>query len=119
MRRSFFILILIIVYCLPSKAQIEPLISYKALHDEDCRQWVDSILSGMSLKEKVGQLFVYVVAPVQTQLNVALLREAVQTHRIGGLLFSGGKAEDQAQLTNQMQGLSKVPLMITFDGEWG
>ncbi|KAA6316028.1 Beta-hexosaminidase, partial [termite gut metagenome] len=119
MRRNIFILILIIVYCLPLKTQIEPLISYKASHEEDCRQWVDSILSGMSLKEKVGQLFVYIAAPLQTQLNVALLREAVQTHRIGGLLFSGGKAEDQAQLTNQMQALSKVPLMITFDGEWG
>ncbi|GAK34955.1 beta-hexosaminidase [Bacteroides graminisolvens DSM 19988 = JCM 15093] len=35
------------------------------------------------------------------------------------MLFSGGKLDNQALLTNQAQKMADVPLMITFDGEWG
>ncbi|KAA6347136.1 Beta-hexosaminidase [termite gut metagenome] len=121
MRKSLFIIFLAIIYVrsLPSMAQIEPLILHKVSNDESCRQWVDSIMSQMSLKEKVSQLFIYTIAPVQTKANLALLTDAIQTHRVGGLLFSGGIAINQAQLTNQAQKMSKVPIMITFDGEWG
>ena len=36
-----------------------------------------------------------------------------------GFFFSKGTAENQATLTNMAQALSRVPLMITMDGEWG
>lgn len=35
----------------------------------DCKAWVDEQLSEMSLKEKIGQLFIHTVAPLQTQRN--------------------------------------------------
>lgn len=98
---------------------IEPLLLYKATQDKHCQQWVDSLMHKLTLKEKVGQLFVYTIAPVETKRNLTLLREAVNTYKVGGLLFSGGKLQNQAQLTNAAQKLSKIPLMITFDGEWG
>ena len=47
------------------------------------------------------------------------LKDAVDTYKVGGLLFSGGKMQTQAELTNQAQRMAKLPLMITFDGEWG
>lgn len=97
----------------------EPLLVYKALQDEDCRHWVDSVMNKLSLKEKVGQLFIYTIAPVDTKGNLELLREAVDTYKVGGLLFSGGKMQMQVDLTNRAQKLAKVPVMITFDGEWG
>uniref|UniRef100_UPI003FEDD2DC hypothetical protein n=1 Tax=Dysosmobacter welbionis TaxID=2093857 RepID=UPI003FEDD2DC len=37
---------------------------YKALQDKDCRHWVDSVMDKLSFKEKVGQLFIYTIAPV-------------------------------------------------------
>ena len=73
----------------------------------------------LSFKEKVGQLFIYTIAPVDTKRNLELLREAVDTYKVGGLLFSGGKLQDQVNLTNRAQRQAKVPVMITFDGEWG
>ena len=76
-------------------------------------------MNRLSLKEKVGQLFIYTIAPVDTKANQALLREAVDTYKVGGLLFSGGKMQTQAILTNQAQRMARLPLMITFDGEWG
>ncbi|MBD3592077.1 glycoside hydrolase family 3 N-terminal domain-containing protein [Bacteroides sp. GM023] len=100
-------------------ATVEPLLVYKALQDKDCRHWVDSILDKLSFKEKVGQLFIYTIAPVDTKRNLELLREAVDTYKVGGLLFSGGKMQTQVDLTNRAQKQAKVPVMITFDGEWG
>ena len=98
---------------------VEPLLVYKALQDKDCRHWVDSVMDKLSFKEKVGQLFIYTIAPVNTKRNLELLHEAVETHKVGGLLFSGGKMQNQVELTNRAQRQAKVPLMITFDGEWG
>lgn len=98
---------------------VEPLLVYKALQDKDCRHWVDSIMDKLSFKEKVGQLFIYTIAPVDTKRNLELLREVIDTYKVGGLLFSGGKMQNQVELTNRAQRQAKVPLMITFDGEWG
>jgi beta-glucosidase-like glycosyl hydrolase len=73
----------------------------------------------MNLREKIGQLFIYTIAPDRSKRNLALLKNVVHTHKVGGLLFSGGKLDNQALLTNQAQKMADVPLMITFDGEWG
>lgn len=98
---------------------VEPLLVYKALQDQRCLHWVDSVMNKLSFKEKVGQLFIYTIAPVDAKRNLTLLHEVIDTYKIGGLLFSGGKVQNQAELTNRAQRQAKVPLMITFDGEWG
>ena len=51
-------------------APIEPLLLYQASQDEKCRHWVDSVYNRMNLREKVGQLFIYTIAPVQTKRNM-------------------------------------------------
>ena len=116
-------LIILLLFCfgefLYGQTNVHPLLLYKAEQDPHCRQWVDSVMNRLSLKEKVGQLFIYTIAPVDTKANQALLREAVDTYKVGGLLFSGGKMQTQAILTNQAQRMARLPLMITFDGEWG
>ncbi len=73
----------------------------------------------MSLKEKIGQLFIHTVTPLNTPENQKRLREVISEYKIGGLLFSGGQLTDQAQLTNYAQSVTEIPLFITFDGEWG
>ncbi|WP_455584124.1 glycoside hydrolase family 3 N-terminal domain-containing protein [Bacteroides sp.] len=116
-------LIILLFFCfgevVHSQTDVQPLLLYKAEQDSHCRQWVDSVMNRLSLKEKVGQLFVYTIAPVDTKSNQTLLREAVDTYKVGGLLFSGGEMQTQAILTNQAQRMARLPLMITFDGEWG
>ena len=84
-----------------------------------CTQWVDSVMNKLSWKEKIGQLFIYTIAPLETRHNLALLHDAVSDYKVGGLLFSGGQLQVQASLTNKAQQMAKVPLFITFDGEWG
>ncbi|GAE22170.1 beta-hexosaminidase [Bacteroides pyogenes JCM 10003] len=96
-----------------------PRLLQKALQDKRCLHWVDSVMEKLSLKEKVGQLFIHTIAPVNTKQNLAVLHDAVDTYGVGGLLFSGGTLQNQAVLTNKAQRLAKIPLLITFDGEWG
>ena len=89
------------------------------MDDVRCRQWVDSVLGTLSLKERIGQLFIYTIAPYQDKGNKELLRRVVEDYKVGGLLFSGGLMQNQAMLTNEAQRMADIPLLITFDGEWG
>lgn len=89
------------------------------LEDAACRHWVDSVMERLTLKERVGQLFIYTLAPQLDQASRNLLRKVVEEYRVGGLLFSGGKLAHQATLINEAQRMAQVPLLITFDGEWG
>jgi beta-glucosidase-like glycosyl hydrolase/CubicO group peptidase (beta-lactamase class C family) len=50
-----------------------------------------------------------------TEQIKALIRE----YNIGGLIFFQGGPVRQAMLTNEYQSLSKVPLLIAMDAEWG
>ena len=38
---------------------VEPILMRPFTNDARCRQWVDSVLNKMSLKERIGQLFIY------------------------------------------------------------
>ena len=109
----------LLVWCIAMKAQ-EPsiLVSGKA-NSEECRKWVEEKLSDMTLKEKIGQLFIHTVAPQNTPQNKKNIQNAVKEYKIGGLLFSGGQLVDQVNLTNYAQEMAEVPLLLTFDGEWG
>lgn len=98
---------------------VEPSLLRPVLDDMRCRQWVDSVLGRLNLKERIGQLFIYTIAPYQDKANKELLRKVVEDYKVGGLLFSGGLLQNQAMLTNEAQRRADVPLLITFDGEWG
>ena len=43
--------------------------------DVRCRQWVDSVMQRLTLKERIGQLFIYTIAPQQDKANKELLRK--------------------------------------------
>lgn len=86
---------------------------------QDCNRWVDSVMNKMTLQAKLGQLIIPTLPARVDNETKRQIKELVKKYQIGGLLFSDGTAEGQAQLTNMAQKTAKVPLMITFDGEWG
>ncbi len=47
------------------------------------------------------------------------LRTWVKEYHIGGLAMFAGQPTVQAQIINEMQGLSKIPMLIGMDFEWG
>lgn len=87
--------------------------------DNRCRQWVDSVLSGLNVHEKVGQLIVATIPARADKATKKQMRELVKKYKVGGLLFSEGTPEEQAILTNMARKDAKIPVMVAFDGERG
>jgi beta-glucosidase-like glycosyl hydrolase/CubicO group peptidase (beta-lactamase class C family) len=88
----------------------------------DGTAWVDSVLAGMSLEQKVSQLFVVQAQGVlynEDDPDYRRLVELVERFEIGGFAFSSGTPIAQALLTNDLQARSRVPLLIAQDMEWG
>ena len=82
-------------------------------------KWVDSIYDGMSLPEKIGQLFMVDVFSSDPKAKVDKVKALIRDQKIGGIIFSKGGPVRQAKLNNEFQAMSKVPLLIGMDAEWG
>jgi beta-glucosidase-like glycosyl hydrolase/CubicO group peptidase (beta-lactamase class C family) len=112
-----YILFIFLIFCsFSSNAQnysYKPLITNDSLKQ---KHWVDSIYNDMSLEEKIGQLFMVDVFSESPRSNI---EELIEKYHIGGIIFSKGGPYRQAGLTNKYQSLSKTPLMIAMDAEWG
>ncbi len=82
-----------------------------------CERWVDSVYNSLSERQRVAQLFCPKIDPRRADARQTALRYTEAG--VGGLLFSEGSLEQYASLTNYAQSHSSVPLLMTFDGEWG
>jgi beta-N-acetylhexosaminidase len=83
------------------------------------QKWVDSIYNKMSLDEKVGQLFMVRAFSDAEKSNQSAVAELINNYHIGGLIFSTGGPIAQAKQNNLYQAISKTPLLIGMDAEWG
>lgn len=82
-------------------------------------KWVDSILSLMTIDEKIGQLFMIQAYSNLDSVHENEIKDMIQKYHVGNLIFMQGTPTKQVELTNKYQSYSKVPIMIGFDGEWG
>ncbi|MEQ9424828.1 MAG: glycoside hydrolase family 3 N-terminal domain-containing protein [Cyclobacteriaceae bacterium] len=83
------------------------------------QDWVDSLMSEMTLKEKIGQLLMVAAFSNKNQQHEKDLELLIEKYGIGGLIFFQGGPIRQAHITNRLQAKSKVPLLIAMDAEWG
>jgi beta-N-acetylhexosaminidase len=102
------------IYEKPSKTAVP-----KQYFTETESVWVDSVFNSLSLDQKVGQLFIVAAYSNQGEGEYQKVENLVEKYNIGGLIFMQGTPIVQARLTNRYQNLAKVPLLISFDGEWG
>jgi len=77
------------------------------------------LLSRMTLEEKIAQLMIVRVSSTGTPEETAEMLSAIERYQPGGVCFFKGGPVREAALTNRMQQLSKVPLFVSIDGEWG
>lgn len=96
--------------------QTNPLVTKDSLAQQN---WVNITYDAMSLNERVGQLFMLSVASNQNKESTDKIKKLIQEHHIGGVIFLRGGPLRQARLTNEYQSISKLPLMIGMDAEWG
>lgn len=84
--------------------------------------WVEKTLAQMTLREKLGQMFIYHLdTNFKTDDDPAWQKivSLVQTHHLGGVHLWRGEPYATVYLTNRLQKLAKIPLLITADLENG
>lgn len=81
--------------------------------------WVDSVYKKLTPKQRIAQLFMVRAHTNLGQAYTDSVARVIEKEHLGGVvLFQGGPAR-HVNLINQYQGLSRVPLWIAMDGEWG
>jgi beta-N-acetylhexosaminidase len=99
------------------KVEVNP---YALEFDSDSqKKWVDSIYTSLTFDERIGQLFMVSAYSNKDSLHVKSVDKLIQENKIGGLIFFQGGPVRQAKLTNHFQSISRVPLLIGIDAEWG
>lgn len=81
--------------------------------------WVDSVFNTMSQREKVSQIMIVTLNPADQKEVKKQIDHFFGKYHAGGLLLSEGTTEEHVATINYAQSKSRVPLMITLDGEWG
>ncbi|HEU4716247.1 MAG TPA: glycoside hydrolase family 3 N-terminal domain-containing protein [Bacteroidia bacterium] len=102
----------------PSRSLLPDTLPPPFLENETDR-WVDSVMKTMTQDEKIGQLFMVAAWSNKDAKHTKEITDLIAKNHIGGLIFMQGGPVRQAQLTNKYQKLSKIPLMIAMDAEWG
>lgn len=83
--------------------------------DEEQAAWVRETLAGMSLDEKVEQLF----CPIVYSNDEKELTEFIKKHRVGGIMFRAGQSGEIQSSHRALQMASKIPLLIAANLEDG
>jgi beta-glucosidase-like glycosyl hydrolase len=81
--------------------------------------WVDSVYNSMSLDERIGQLFMIRAHSNLGAKHEEEVKKQIAEFHVGGLCFFQGTVQGHERLIKHYQSLSKTPLMIAMDAEWG
>jgi beta-N-acetylhexosaminidase len=93
-----------------------------ALCKESARTWADKTLASLTLRDKIAQL-VQIRVPGRF-LNrqseyFQTIKDQIRENRIGGVVLFAGNVYESAILLNDLQTISKVPLIVAADFERG
>ncbi|RMD96401.1 MAG: hypothetical protein D6814_11480, partial [Calditrichaeota bacterium] len=86
------------------------------------KQWVETTLKGLSLREKVGQMFFASVTGIYYPKNTPAWQQMERQVRdlgVGGFHIWRGEPYAVVALINHLQSLAKVPLLFEADFEHG
>ncbi|TXE06010.1 serine hydrolase [Gelidibacter salicanalis] len=116
MRLLFSLLLCLFIFQSSAQNSKNPLATKDAAAQQ---KWVDDLYNSMSLRERIGQLFMARAVSNNNKANEAEVARLINDHQIGGIIYSSGGPVKQANLNNRYQAISKVPLLIGMDAEWG
>src|SRR5690554_1684774 len=123
LKRLFFLCIFISLYGFNNHTDDKKLLSSPLPYSQNPfssdTAWADSVYATMNLEERIGQLFMVAVYTTPEHSNEAAVRNLIQNHHIGGVIFMKGSPVNQIKCANELQSYSKIPLMTAIDGEWG
>lgn len=117
MMKSIFLSIFS-VFFIDINAQFVPK-NYSEQDLEKAQKWVNSTYENLSQDEKLGQLFIVALYTNKGENHIDEVRNIVKNEQIGGLILMQDNAERHIKLLNEFQAMSKVPMLVGMDAEWG
>ncbi|OFX60377.1 MAG: hypothetical protein A2066_05445 [Bacteroidetes bacterium GWB2_41_8] len=81
--------------------------------------WVDSLMNNMSLDQKIGQLFMVQAYSNKKNQNTEEVLKYINQFQVGGIIFMQGGPVALANICNQLQQNSNIPLLVAIDAENG
>ncbi|MBL7812470.1 MAG: serine hydrolase [Bacteroidetes bacterium] len=81
--------------------------------------WADSVLKTLTLRQQIGQMMMVAAWSNKGPEHTEEIENLIRNHQVGGLCFFQGQALKQAYLTNYYQDLSRIPMLVSMDAEWG
>jgi beta-N-acetylhexosaminidase len=109
-------------FSLDDKGFNEPIFSSSRLLPPfltDTAGWTDSVYNSLTIEEKIGQMMMVAAYPNKGEQDKIRVSELIKNYHIGGIIFFQGTTQQVAELTSYYQSISKTPLLIAIDGEWG
>lgn len=82
-------------------------------------RWVDSVFNALTPDQRISQLIMVAGFSNRSKSYEDSLMALVQTYQIGGVVFFQGGPIRQARLINRLQTVTRVPMLVAIDGEWG
>jgi beta-N-acetylhexosaminidase len=82
-------------------------------------EWIEEQMQKLTPDERIGQLFMVAAYSNKDEAHSNEIANLIRQYKIGGLIFFQGTPQRQISMTNYFQAISKVPLLIAIDGEWG
>lgn len=78
-------------------------------------QWVQDTLAGMTLEEKVGQIF----CPIGTNGEEGYLRHLLADLKVGAMMFRMAPKDELYAINKRIQEIAKIPLLLAANLESG
>jgi len=81
--------------------------------------WVESMISAMNLKQKLGQFFMVDLWPMQGEASITHAIQSIKNHHVGSIIVFKSHPHQMLDVINRSQEASTIPLLVAVDGEWG
>ncbi|MFM9074578.1 MAG: serine hydrolase, partial [Bacteroidota bacterium] len=82
-------------------------------------RWVDSIMSRMSVQEKIGQLFLLPVSAARLSVELPPAETFSRNFLPGGIVLTDGTPAQGVRVIRHLQGIARVPLFAGLDIDHG
>lgn len=86
---------------------------------EENEKWADLELKKMTLNQKIGQLIFVAVNQEKGEEQIFDVLSQIKKYNIGGVVFFKTSIEKYVDNLNLFNSVSKKPLFVAIDGEWG
>jgi len=115
LRNTLIILSLTFFSIVPAKSQNTdpPFLKYMN------HPWVDSVMKTLTIDQQIAQCIWIAGYSNKDVSHEVEISDIIRKYGVGGIVFFQGTASKQVELTNYYQKISKVPLLMSLDAEWG